>query len=197
MTKEDRTLISFWNEAFAMSEAEREQACRECGADPGDLAPSEKLARAVLALGDCERVLDYGCGSGWAAILAAAGGCTHVTAADPAPNALEAVRFLSGLYGVSERIETVLLTPDWRDGIPNGFYDGLVCSNVLDVVPPETERQILHGLSEVLRPGGRAVVGLTTSHATIKVIGPATHSPSLIGRKASRANRPLYFRNVR
>ncbi|MBR6006402.1 MAG: methyltransferase domain-containing protein, partial [Clostridia bacterium] len=69
---------------------------------PEEMAPSEKLMKAAAELGARKKVLDLGCGNGWAACIAAKAGCGDVTAADPAPNAAAAARFIAGLCGVGD-----------------------------------------------------------------------------------------------
>lgn len=158
--EDDRKLVAFWSEALSLSEADREEALREGMPDAAELAPCEKLAAAAVSLGRCGRVLDYGCGNGWAAILAARNGCSGVTAADAAPGALETARFFAERYGMADRIRFCRATEGWLERRPAASYDALFCSNVLDVIPPETAGRILSGLARVLPAGGRAVVGL-------------------------------------
>ncbi len=156
----NRRLIAFWDGAFTQTEEEKEQA-RQLGAELWrDLAPSEKLFRAACALGSCRRVLDYGCGSGWAAIAAAKSGCPEVTAADPAPAAVEAARFYAALCGAEDRMRAVPAGPGWLSTVPAGSYDGFFCSNVLDVVPPETAEEILREAARIVSGDAQLVVGL-------------------------------------
>lgn len=157
ITRDNQTLIAFWDRAFAASERPEEAPEPE---DLRDLAPSDKLYRAACSLGGREKVLDYGCGSGWAAVIAAKGGCADVTAADAAPAALRAARLCAARHGVEDRIRFDLAGPGWLRSVPDGTYDGLFCSNVLDVVPPETAEEIIRAFARIVRPGGTAVIGL-------------------------------------
>ena len=158
--RDDRALVAFWDKAFTLS-GEDEAELRQSGAeDWKSLAPSEKLLAAAASLGGCKRVLDLGCGSGWAAIAAAKSGCKNVTAADPAPGAAAAARLFAAHCGVEERITVLCAGTDWLASLPAGSFDGLVCSNVLDVVPPETAEALLCSAARVLCPGAAAVVGL-------------------------------------
>ena len=83
-----------------------------------------------------------------------------VTAVDAAPGAVQAARLYAEHYGVSDRVNTECVSSDWLQGIPAGTYDGLICSNVLDVVPPETAEVILQGLARVTARDGLMIVGL-------------------------------------
>ena len=158
--KENRALIGFWDRAFGMSEEEREEEKARGPEGWRELAPSEKLLRAAESLGARKKVLDYGCGNAWAAVAAARSGCPDVIAADAAPGAVRAARFYAELYGVSDRVRTVCAGPDWLAGVPAGTFDGLICSNVLDVVPPETARDILLGAAKAVTEDALVIVGL-------------------------------------
>ena len=158
--RDNETLVAFWDQAFFIPE-EAKEAARQEGAGPWEeMAPSEALLRAVCELGGKKKVLDYGCGNGWAAIAAAKSGCPDVTAADAAPHATEMTGFLAELMGVSEQVHPVCCAGNWLKNIPAETYDGLICSNVLDVVPVETAEEILRELSRVVTPDAKIVIGL-------------------------------------
>ena len=158
--RDNETLVAFWDQAFFIPE-EAKEAARQEGAGPWEeMAPSEALLRAVCELGGRKKVLDYGCGNGWAAIAAAKSGCPDVTASDAAPHAVEMTGFLAELMGVSEQVHPVCCAGNWLKNIPAETYDGLICSNVLDVVPVETAEEILRELSRVVTPDAKIVVGL-------------------------------------
>ena len=155
---EDRALIAFWDRAFTAAEKEEERDGKE--ADWRALAPSDKLFRAAALMGQCENVLDFGCGSGWAGIIAAKSGCGHVTAADAAPGAVRAARENAGRFGVTDRVRAVTVSAGWLESVPSGTYDGLFCSNVLDVIPPETAGAVIRETSRVTMRGAAVIVGL-------------------------------------
>ena len=157
---ESQTLISFWDKAFAMSEEEQKQMLEGEVEDWKEMAPSEKLFQAACALGQRKKMLDYGCGNAWASIIAAKSGCEDVTAVDAAPGAVQAARLYAERYGVSDRVKTECASSNWLQSIPSGTYDGLVCSNVLDVVPPDIAEAIIRELARVTAPDGIVIVGL-------------------------------------
>ena len=157
---DNQTLVSFWDSFFALPDEAKEGARQE-GIGPWEgLAPSEKLLNAVCALGGRKKVLDYGCGNGWAAIAAAKSGCEDVTAADPAPNAVEMTRFLAELLDVCDRVHPVCIGDGFLKSVPSETYDGLVLSNVLDTVPPETAEEILMEAARVATENAEVLVGL-------------------------------------
>lgn len=157
---DNQTLISFWDQAFSMTE-EAQAKAKERGADGWkSMAPSEKLFQAAASLGARSRVLDYECGSAWAGIIAAKSGCPEVIAVDVARGAVETARFHSRLYGTEEQVRILHVDPDWLWTVPDNSFDGLICSNVLDVVPDETARGILGEFARIAAPGAAVVIGL-------------------------------------
>ena len=158
--QENQTLIAFWDKAFALSEEDQKQMLTGGGSDWKEIAPSKKLFQAACTLGKKKKVLDYGCGSAWAAIIAAKSGCADVTAADAAPGAVQAARLYAARYGVADRVHAVCSDSNWLQSVPDGTFDGLICSNVLDVVPPETAEEILRELARALTRDGTVIVGL-------------------------------------
>ena len=155
IARDNQTLIGFWDRAFALpEEPERQEE------DWRTLALSEKLFQAACSLGRCEKVLDYGCGSGWAAIIAARSGCADVTAADAAPGAVRAARLRAANCGAADRIRFCCAESGWLQRVPDKTYDGLFCSNVLDVIPPETAEEIIREMARVVRRDGIVIIGL-------------------------------------
>ena len=157
--KDNQTLIEFWNTAFAMSDEEKEEY-RKNIENWKELAPSEKLFHAAGSLGSRKKVLDYGCGNGWAGIIAAKSGCTDVTAVDVSENGVEAARFLSGLYNVEDRMYFSAVSPDWLSNVPDGAYDGFFCSNVLDVIPTETAKEIIREAARIVTDDASVIIGM-------------------------------------
>ena len=151
-------LSAFWNEAFALPKGEF--AGDEPAEDWRELAPARKLSEAAQSLGGCRRVLDYGCGSGWASVIIARAGCPEVTAADTAPNSRVQAERLAALYGAGDSVRALTVSPDWLGRQSAGQWDGFFCSNVLDVIPPEMAQAVLRDSARLLAPGARAVISL-------------------------------------
>ena len=107
---ENQILQEFWNQAFGK---QPEASVKEIKT----LAPSEKLFLAVASLGQYSDVLDYGCGSGWASIIAAENGAANVIAADVSENAVNQVRKAAHLYGFNEVIHPHQIDSDWLEKI--------------------------------------------------------------------------------
>lgn len=158
--KDNNTLIEYWDKAFALSEEDMMREKETSKDDWNDLAPSEKLFQAAVSLGSAKKVLDYGCGSGWAGIIAAKSGCKDVTAVDVAPGAAKATAFYADLFDVADKVHVSCISPSWISEIPPRIYDGFICSNVLDVVPTETAKDIIREAARVVKTGASVIIGL-------------------------------------
>lgn len=152
------TLIDFWNSAISLSEEEIKEEATEL--EYRDLAPSKKLFNAIVELKGCKNVLDYGCGNGWASIIAAKGGIKNVTAVDVGENIIETARFYANLYGVSDRLEIKKVPLDYLSNLPPKSFDGFICSNVLDVIPLATSKKIIEEAARILCENGKAIIGM-------------------------------------
>lgn len=157
---DNQALIGFWDKALSLSEEQQTEARKQAAGDWQELAPSEKLFRAASFLGHKKKALDFGCGSAWASIIAAKSGCTDVTAVDAAPGAVQAARFYAQVYGVEKQVHAVRGASDWLESIPSGTFDGLICSNVLDVIPPETAETILRESARITTRDAHVMIGL-------------------------------------
>lgn len=157
--KMNKTLVDFWNHALALPKEYSDEEIEKDNLDIKELAPSLKLYDAVASLKDCKKVLDYGCGNGWASIVLANLGCKNIVSVDLGENIIETVNFYSKLYGVSDNITAKVIKPCWLKRIKEASFDGLVCSNVLDVIPLETSKEILDNFARVLKPGAKAIIG--------------------------------------
>ena len=158
--EDNRNLIRFWDKVFAMSDEDRQGEMQNSPDSWKEMAPSEKLFMAAESLGRCSRVLDYGCGNAWASLIAAKSGCTDVTAVDVVKNGVESARFYAEFFDVADRVHAELIGTDWLRTVPSESFDGLFCSNVLDVVPTETAQDIICQLARVAAKDARIVIGL-------------------------------------
>ena len=158
--QDNKTLKAFWDKAFTLSEEDKAEEGKSGPEGWKEQAPSQKLFDAARSLGQKKKVLDYGCGSAWAGIIAAKSGCTDVTAVDVVPGAVTAAEFYASLYGAAENMQIACVAPDWLSSVPPETYDGLFCSNVLDVVPPETAEDIIRETARIATPDASVIIGL-------------------------------------
>ncbi|MBQ2472468.1 MAG: hypothetical protein II508_07700, partial [Acholeplasmatales bacterium] len=48
----------------------------------------------------------------------------------------------------------------WIKNVASNTYDGIVCSNVLDVIPLETAKEILFHFHRILKENSKVIIGL-------------------------------------
>ena len=160
MNKEsvNKKLVEFWDNAFLMSKEDKEELDNLKEQDYKELAPSKKLYEAVASLKDCNKVLDYGCGSAWGAIIASKEGAKNVPAVDLGENIINRVNLYKDKF--RSDIHAFSIEEDWLNTVENEAYEAIICSNVLDVLPLETSEYILKEFSRIIKKGGRLVIGL-------------------------------------
>ena len=152
-------LINFWNSQIVLSEDDK-KALQNSNIDYKDIAPSKKLFDEVEKLGSCNKVLDYGCGSGWASIILAKSGCPDITSCDVGENIIDTLNCYLELFDVKDKVKSLCIPLDWLKREPSEVYDGIVCSNVLDVVPIEVSKEIISDFSRITKKGSEIVIGL-------------------------------------
>lgn len=162
LRKDYEAAKNFWNTAFLMDETEKNDAKSSIDQNDGwkDIAPSEKLFRAAQSLGCCKKILDYGCGRGWAAIIAARSGCTDVTAVEVSEHAAQSAEFYVNLHGADERVCVQHVSDGWIADIPVENYDGIFCSNVLDVIPEAVAEEIIANLARIAQKNASVIIGM-------------------------------------
>ena len=151
-------LIKFWDSSLTLTAEQKEEIQQSQEIDYKELAPSPKLFDAVAGLSSCQKVLDYGCGSGWGAIIANKSGCLNVDAVDIGVNIIESLKVYTD--ALNTHVNAFSISPDWLKSVPNNYYDGIICSNVLDVLPIETTKEILKQLARISTPKAKVIIGL-------------------------------------
>lgn len=146
-----QTLLNFWDQAYAGHESSDVTKAWE------DLIPSKKQLEALRWLSDAKKILDYGCGQGWGAIALTKCGAKDVQGVEVSENAVASARALAATYKSNARFEAIDL--GWLKKCPEAF-DGLFCSNVLDVIPLEAAKEVLEGFAHIVQTGGKVVISL-------------------------------------
>ena len=157
--KVNEELVSFWNNAIKMDDSQKQEIEKsefECI----ELAPSEKLCKAIETYKYAKHMLDYGCGNGWASIIGAKSGIEKVTSVDMGDAIIDSCKFLSHKFKVDGKIDAFKIDEDWLKKEEDEKYDFVFCSNVLDVVPEDTSNMIIKELSRVLKRKGNCIIGL-------------------------------------
>lgn len=156
---ENKTLVEFWSKVLTLTEEERQDDQVEED-DWKHIAASTKLFDAAASLGSCRKVLDYGCGSAWASIIAAKSGCHDITAVDVAKGAAERAAFTIKAFGLEKDVAVSCVAPDYLQTVPDKTFDGVICSNVIDVVPPQTAEEILEGIARIATDDAGIIIGM-------------------------------------
>ena len=98
-------LVKHWNQNYQFEETEGNNKDINIEEDLLKLAPSEKLFNAAVSLKNKNQVLDYGCGSGWASIIAAYKGCEKIISVDVIPNGCKLTNYYARAFKVNDRIQ--------------------------------------------------------------------------------------------
>ena len=110
--KVNEELVSFWNNAIKMDDSQKQEIEKsefECI----ELAPSEKLCKAIETYKYAKHMLDYGCGNGWASIIGAKSGIEKVTSVDMGDAIIDSCKFLSHKFKVDGKIDAFKIDEDW------------------------------------------------------------------------------------
>jgi SAM-dependent methyltransferase len=156
-------VVQFWNRAFEMSETEKDQFTQEFDPENGwkELAPSEKLRDILVEnLSDCQNVLDYGCGEGWAGIALSKTGCENVTCVDVSENAVKFAAFLGHICGAGTGFQTECVSPYWIEKAKEDSFDGVFCSNVVDVLPSDIAEDIIKNIARIAEKGAKIIISM-------------------------------------
>jgi 2-polyprenyl-3-methyl-5-hydroxy-6-metoxy-1,4-benzoquinol methylase len=155
--------LKFWDAAFEMNDEEKEQIIKEIDAQNSwkELASSEKLRDVMLEhLSGCKKVLDYGCGEGWAGITLSKAGCKDVTCVDVVENAIKLANFLSTAYGVTGTFKAECVSTDWISKEGENSYDGIFCSNVIDVLPADVAEGIIKNIARIAAKDAKIIISM-------------------------------------
>lgn len=89
-----------------------------------------------------KRVLDFGCGSGGSSIaMALVYPEVHFYGTDIDPMEIEVAKERAALYGVSDRCEFKLVEPGQTLPVPQGSFDFLLCSSMLEYAVEDGVRE--------------------------------------------------------
>ncbi len=155
--------LKFWNQTFEMSDEEKDQFLKDIDQENGwkELASSEKLRNVIIEhLSGCQKVLDYGCGEGWAGITLSKAGCKDVSCVDVVENAITLAKFLSTAYGVDDGFKAKCVSTDWITKETEASYDGIFCSNVIDVLPADVAEDIIKNFARIATKGAKIIISM-------------------------------------
>jgi SAM-dependent methyltransferase len=104
-------------------------------------------------------ILDIGCGYGWFELYALDGGAQHITGIDVTDRDLQTARRHIDAPNVTFQVAGATELP-----FPDDSFDTVVCWEVLEHIPRDSERQAFSEIARVLRPGGTFY--MSTPHAS-------------------------------
>ncbi len=164
MTEEYQRSLDFWQQAFVLEEEGKENYLKKISSDSEEvlteLAPSKKLYGAAKSLAGCKKILDYGCGHGWASFIMAKNGAKDITAVEVTKSAMEAAFMLAEESGLEDQIHVTSIDTEWLSQQEEAIYDGLFCSNVIDIVPCEVAEDMLKNMARVTMKDARVVISM-------------------------------------
>ena len=131
------TLKEFWDNAFKLSDEDKKQILSSIIKEDDyiSLAPSPKLYEAVKSISEGSKFLDYGCGNGWASIIAGINKAKEVIGVDVSKNSIEYANILKHLFAKDANIIFKEIDNEWLKNEQSESYDSIYSSNVFDVIP--------------------------------------------------------------
>ena len=160
MEKDYNDLVSFWNKSFILNDENKEEILKTEGIKDSwnELSPSPKLNEALKRFKG--KVLDYGCGNGWASIVMAKEGIKNIDACDVAINSIKLLDFYKELFDVKDSINAFVIDSNWIKNEKEEKYDVLYSSNVIDVVPFEMSKEIIREAARIVKTGSTVIFSL-------------------------------------
>jgi ubiquinone/menaquinone biosynthesis C-methylase UbiE len=152
--KTNQELMSFWDNFFNQYEPMTINA--------KDVKVENALDQYIKDVGDyANNILDFGSGIGQCIMMASLLGnkMTKGLAVDSSSKAIELLDKTlenSNIKG----IETMVGTQKDLVSLPDHSFDGVLCSNVLDVVPFETSEEMIEEITRLLKPKGLLMLKL-------------------------------------
>lgn len=125
-----------------------------------DLHGRLAYSRSFVEVADCasKDLLDIGCGFGWFELVALDRGARSITGVEPTDADLSTVRSHFDDERVEFRVASAADLP-----FSDASFDTIVCWEVLEHLPRDSEQRAFDEMNRVLRPGGAFY--LSTPHA--------------------------------
>lgn len=154
INKINNELIEFWNDFF--------KEYKPMTLHKKDAKVENELDQYIKDVGDyASTILDLGTGSGYCILSAALLGSkmTYGLAIDPSLKAIETLNETLKNSNISN-VETKLGTHEVLSSLEDGSFEGVLSSNVIDVVPYETSEQMIEEITRLLKPKGLLMLKL-------------------------------------
>lgn len=147
-----RTIKDFWNEAY--------KELKPMILNKSDFLIEDDFQRALKYLGDnAEDVLEIGVGSGRGLLACQATGdkVKYLTGIDPSPYVVDFLNKTCTLSGINN-VSIVEADHLYLESLNSQSIDGVIASNVLDVLEENISDFIIDEITRILKPGGYFVV---------------------------------------
>ena len=154
-----KNLKRFWDNNFKLTDEAKNEILEYDSDDYEILAPSKKLIDACKLLSQKNKILDYGAGFGFASIIASRNEAKDITAFDTSENAKKLALYYAN-YFKANNINYISGDDNWLKNEEDNKYDGIICSNVLDVLPIEITKDIIKNLCRVAKKDALIIIGL-------------------------------------
>lgn len=149
--KEYQAALTFWNDFFKEDKPEKlQEATVGCA----------YLEAKLKELASAHRVLDFGCGTGWASLYLKQIGCEDITGVDQAINAIDTATQTAIMNGFTDGITFIQGDERYLDNVKNDTYDGFFSSNTLDVIPADITAKILTQVNRICKPNAMIFIML-------------------------------------
>jgi SAM-dependent methyltransferase len=149
--KEYQAALAFWNDFFKDKKPEDLQ-----GISLGCTCLEDKLKELTCV----HKVLDFGCGTGWASLYLKQIGCEDVTGVDQAANAIDIAAETAKMNGFTDGMTFIKGDETFFDNIESNVYEGFFSSNTFDVIPTEVTTKIFTQVKRICRPNARIFIML-------------------------------------
>ncbi|HOF54070.1 MAG TPA: class I SAM-dependent methyltransferase [Bacilli bacterium] len=149
-----KEVMAFWNDHF--------QNLRATAIKRSDITIDTPLDEGLQILADsCQEVLDIACGNGLCLIEAKllGGKIKRGLGFDASQNAIANANQIVALSGI-ENLRFEVGDETFLASIEDESYEGIFCSNFLDVVPDKLALKVIKDIQRILKPGGLLLLKL-------------------------------------
>lgn len=148
-------VITFWDNEFKIDKSFENVKVE-------DFVCKDSLNKELKFMGDnCNTILDYGCGIAYLLCESLIFGnkCSTGIGIDTSLNAINNSKILSKNLKL-ENTEFILGDESILADFSNESLDGIICSNVLDVIKEEKASKIINQFKRILKPNGYLLIKL-------------------------------------
>ena len=131
---EYQAALTYWDEVFKTHDVEKLE---------GAFLGCEVLENKLKELALLHKILDFGCGTGWASLFLAQVGCASVVGVDQSNNAINIASDNAKLNNLSSQLQFICADEHYFDSVYDNTFKGFFSSNTLDVIPFDFAEKIL------------------------------------------------------